>query len=526
MSEDKYKDWAMRPETLCLALITLLAAALRLYKLAECSLWYDECASLFLGRYVLHPSQLFDPAYNTEAPLNAVITWVWYGLVRLVTGFPAATWQSDFAIRLLPCLLSTATVPILFAVARKVLGDAWGALIAAFLFAISPFFVYYGQELRIYAFIVPAALTTIWLMLRALETGATRYWIGLTLGLSLLLYAHLFSVWTVFTFSVYFILVWAIDRRHIAAWTLSNAAGLVLMAPALYLAYAMNDMVTGIMHRWYAAPTWKTMLITFKLFFSGYSPAAWAYWPLFAAAFALHLIGIAFLAARRWRAAVFVLVFVWVPLAGNVILWSSRYFSFYEHRLFVLSGVAAMIGVAAGIRALPWRSLQFGALALWVLITAPLLRDLYAHRLHPIEEHRLGLSDKVDLRDAAAYIETNWQDGDLTVYPNHFFAYPMHHYLTRPHVRIGMDATDRANHLAAFAHEALSDNHGLSPSVKEEAIAGAKRLWYMESHGITFEWKPYTVPIRAWLDANWDVAERHELDGLELILYTRRGAPR
>lgn len=517
----KYDDWAIRPEIFALILITTLGAALRLYKLADCSLWYDEGASLYLGRYVPRPWELFNPALNTEAPLNAIITWFWNGFVRLF-GYPVTAWQNDFLIRLLPCTLSTAGIPLLYIVARRVVDNAPTALLAAFLLAISPFYVYYGQELRIYAFIVPMALATMYAMLRALDDGAPRHWVGLTLGLTTLMYAHLFSVWTIFTFSVYFILCWPFDRKYIGSWTVTNALGLVLMAPVLWLAYEMNAMVSQIIYTWHENPTWKTMLITFKTFFAGYSPSAWAYWPLFAAALALHLLGIGALLLHRWRAAVFITVFTWVPLVGNVILWSARHFSFYEHRLFAISGLAAILGVAAGIMALRWRPLQALALGVLLLLTAPLLRDLYAHRLHPLDEHHLGVSDKVDFRDAAAYIEANWHDGDLTVVPHHFFIYSLHHYLSKPFVRIGLEPRALREHLKAFGHAELSDAHGLAPVVKETATAGAKRLWYLESRGITFEWKPETKPIREWLDTTWNTVERHDLEGLELVLYERK----
>lgn len=522
MSEERHKDWAIRPEIAGVVLVTLLGTLLRFYQLAECSLWYDEAASLYLGRFVMHPSQLFSHEWNTEAPLNAVITWLWYGGVRLLTDFPVYSWQNDFLIRLLPCLESILTIPLLFVVAKKVLNDAWGGLIAAFFFAISPFYIYYAQELRVYAFLVPAWLVAVYVMLRALETGAYRHWIGLTLAFTVLLYAHFISVWIIFAFSVYFILVWAVDRKHIVAWTIANAAGLVLMSPALMLAFEMNRMVTEVRYQWYGVPTLKTMFITYKDFFAGYGPTVWAYWALLLGALALHFLGLARLAATRWRAALLVAVFTWVPLGCNVIFWSMRDFSFYEHRLFVTCGAAAMIGMAAGVRAVPWRWARVGMLAGWVVFTAPMLRDYYLHRLHPIHEHRWAIYDKPDYRSAAAYIAANWQEGDLLVYPHHALAYPMLHYLAdKPQVRLGFSEDDITEHMKTMSHPELSEHHGLMPVVKEKATGRAKRLWYLETHGVTQEWKPYTEPIRKWLDDTWRTAERHELDNLEMLLYTR-----
>lgn len=512
----------IRPEIAALLGVTTLGALLRLWHLAAHSLWFDECASLYLGRFVLHPSQLFNHEWNTEAPLNAVLTWLWHGLVRALTDFPPTAVQSDFLLRLLPCLLSIATIPLLYALAKKLTGDAWIGVLAGFFFAISPYYVLYGQELRIYAFLVPAALLTALVMLNALDTGRWPWWLALTLGLAVLVYAHFIAVWLVFSFSVYYILAWLADRRYIARWTVINLAALALMAPALFLAFEMNRMVHQVEHQWYGTPTFKTMFITFKDFFAGYGPTVWAYWPLFGLALALHVLGLVRLACTRWRAALFIAVMTWVPLVGNVILWSSRDFSFYEHRLFVASGAIAMIGVAAGLCALPARPARAAMLAIWLFCTAPLLRDYYQQRLHPIHEHRWAIYQKTDIRGAAQYIAANWQEGDLLVYPNHMFAYPMRHYLPdTPQVRIGYDASDIRKHIQAMSHPELSEHHGLLPAVKEEATANARRLWYVESQGITMEWKPFTEPIRKWLDTVWRAREHHELNGLELVLYTR-----
>ncbi len=522
MSHDTDKDWAIRPEIACLVLITLLGTLLRFYQLAESSLWYDEAASIYLGRFVLHPTQLFNHHWNTEAPLNAIITWIWYGGIRLLTDFPVYSWQSDFLIRLLPCLESIATIPLLYFVGKRLLNDAWAALIATFFFAISPFYIYYAQELRIYAFLVPAWLAALHVVLRALETGQNRHWLGVTLAFTVLLYAHFISVWLIFAFSVYFILAWLVDRKHIVQWTIANAAGLVLMAPALFLAFEMNRMVTEVVHQWYGVPTFKTMLITFKIFFAGYGPTVWAYWALLLAALALHFFGLAALARTRWRAALILAIFTWVPLIGNVIMWSMRDFSFYEHRLFVVSGVAAMLGMAAGVRALPLVPLRVAVLIVWAVLTAPMLRDYYQHRLHPIHEHRWAIYDKPDYRSAAAYIAENWQEGDLLVYPNHALAYPMQHYLgDKPQVRLGNSVNDILEHMRAMSHPELSEHHGLMPVPKEKATAPAKRLWYLETHGDTQERKPFTVPIRHWLDTTWRPTEHHDLDNLEMLLYTR-----
>ena len=62
----------------------------------------------------------------------------------------------------------------------------------------------------------------------------------------------------------------------------------------------MNEMVKKIIYKWSEPPTWKTMLLTYKDFFAGYGPTAWAYWGLFVLAVGLHLLGLAVLCRKRW----------------------------------------------------------------------------------------------------------------------------------------------------------------------------------------------------------------------------------
>lgn len=515
------RDWAIPPVYAVLTAVILLGAVLRLYGLGERSLWYDECASLYLSHYVNHPGQLFDPAETNEPPMMAVLAWFWYGAVQAFSHFPVTSEQNDFLIRLMPCLFGIAAIPLVFLVARRIFGDAWPGVIAAFLFAISPFQIYYAQELRIYAFYILVCLFTVWAMFNALERDKFGYWAAMTLGMSTLMYSHYNSVWTIFSLNLFFLTVARVYRRVFWKWVAANAAMMILIAPALYLAWSFNQIILTIKYAWYPNPTWKTGLITFKDFFAGYGPSAWAYWPLFGLAAALFLAGLWGL-RRRWPVASFLLVVTCVPIACNVALWSHRHFSFYEHRLFIFSGVVATLGIAYGLRTLRHAALTALALAAFTALSAPGLRDYYEHRLHPIEMHRLAIYDKVDFRSAAAYIQTHLQPGDVVGHASHFMVYPMLHYLNAEQYRFGMSDLDRQVYIDTFGNVSLLDKHGLMPVPVAEATKHARRVWFTESYGVTFEYKPQTEPIRAWLDTHWNAVERHTFDGLYVTLYERK----
>ena len=85
--------------------------------------------------------------------------------------------DSDTSARIPAALFSVATVGFMWYF-RRYLGRA-GALIAALMFTISPYMLYYGRYVRNEAFVALFGVISIWAILRYLETGQNRflYWL-------------------------------------------------------------------------------------------------------------------------------------------------------------------------------------------------------------------------------------------------------------------------------------------------------------------------------------------------------------
>ncbi|MBP8127988.1 MAG: sulfatase-like hydrolase/transferase [Candidatus Hydrogenedentes bacterium] len=505
--------------------IVLLGAALRLYDLGGQSLWFDEGATLEYASNIDSAGSLFDISKTNEPPMIAVLTFLWLRFLDTVADAPVISAGNDFLIRLLPCVFGILCIPLVFLAARALLRHAGAALVAAFLFAIAPFHIYYAQELRVYTVYTALSLCALYCLVNALQKDRRRYWAGLALAEALLLYSHFISVWTIFLFNGYFLCVLPRHYRLFWKWTAAQAAAAVLALPALWHLYNALAQVSRIEIAWYAAPTWKTGLLTFKAFFAGYSFCVWAYWALFLLAALLFILGLALL-IRQWHAALFIALLAVVPIAANIVIWKGRHFSFYEHRPFIFSGVVALIAIAWVIAALRPRALGWAALALFTALTMPHLRELYAHRVHPVEMHRLAVYDKPDFRSAAAYIRGHFQNGDLICHPNHFTMYSMRHYLDLPQTRICAHDWDRDVMVQSHGNPALTETHGLMPVRMEQAVRDARRVWFLESRGLTFEYKPHTEPVRAWLDANFQRVDCQPFFGLTVTCYARYdGAP-
>src|SRR5215210_9181652 len=123
-----------------IALVTVLAAALRLPTLGSQSLWVDE--TLTASRFSGDLGQLFDHLTGEEAnpPLYYLVEWAWIKLAG--TG--------EVALRLPSAVFGIALVPVAYGIGRRLASPRAGVALAAVV-AVHPLLVYYSQEARGYA---------------------------------------------------------------------------------------------------------------------------------------------------------------------------------------------------------------------------------------------------------------------------------------------------------------------------------------------------------------------------------------
>lgn len=175
-----------RREHFLLVGIVLVAFVLRAYALGAESLWYDE---VYTARVVLDRGigniLLVHPFQDVHPPLYYAMLWIW----TRVTGVSAVS------MRALSLLASVATVPFVYAIARR-LYDRRAGVLAALLFSLSPFYVYYAQEARMYAVMTFLTVWATYAMLGWLD-GAPEWWRskwGYALATVALVYTHAFGI--------------------------------------------------------------------------------------------------------------------------------------------------------------------------------------------------------------------------------------------------------------------------------------------------------------------------------------------
>ncbi len=165
-------------------LITLLALALRVARLDFQPLWWDEGWSLYFATSNL-PAMLARTAEDIHPPFYYALLHGWITLFG----------PGPVAVRTLSVLVGTLTVPVLYALGRRLFGPAAG-LLAALVIAVAPLHVYYSQEVRMYGLVTLLGLLSTYFFVRLLEGESARrtLWAGYLLTTALALYTQYYAV--------------------------------------------------------------------------------------------------------------------------------------------------------------------------------------------------------------------------------------------------------------------------------------------------------------------------------------------
>ncbi|MBI3537670.1 MAG: glycosyltransferase family 39 protein [Chloroflexi bacterium] len=149
-----------------LLLIVLLAFALRVFRLGAQAIWWDE--SLTVYRATRDLGTIFANTIQIQNVLTTDLQPPLYFFFEYF--FVRAFGLTEFAVRVLTAFAGTASVPLLYALGARVFNARVGR-VAAFLAALSPFYVAYAQEARPYALVLFFVLLAVYALARAFDSG-------------------------------------------------------------------------------------------------------------------------------------------------------------------------------------------------------------------------------------------------------------------------------------------------------------------------------------------------------------------
>jgi mannosyltransferase len=204
-----------------LAVLIVVAAALRLPGLGSQSFWHDEIFTVRLADADF--GGLVDGIGDTEAtpPVYYVVVWVAERLFG----------DGETGLRLLSALCGIALVPVAYAMGRALSGRRAG-LIAAALVAVSPYLLWYSQEARSYALYALLSAASFLFFMRALERASPRALVAWAVLSALAIATHYFAGFIVGIEAVWLLLAVGRSRAVLAAVG-AVAATCAVLAPLL-----------------------------------------------------------------------------------------------------------------------------------------------------------------------------------------------------------------------------------------------------------------------------------------------------
>ena len=424
--------------------LLIAAFAIRALTLTNQSLWRDEVDAL---RFAQAPWREMLATF-TQPGWNGPLYFV------LLRGWVELTGQSEFALRYLSLLFGVLAVALAFVLSKR-LTDSLTACFGSALLALSPYLVWYSQEVKMYTLVLALATLAIYALRRAMD-GERQivWWATLVMATSAAMYCHILAALLI-PVEMILSLVWGLGSRRNRWWKGALVSFACLTLPYLpLLRWQLPLVLTPAQTGFAYYPLDQMLLVLLSGFATGVGgmlPMT-ALWP----AGSLLLIGVA-LGVARWRDQVALLAWLLLPPLALWIISLNR--PIFTDRYLIWIGTAFYLGVSLGMAAL-WRLWKPLGLIALVAVAGIGLRGVYDQAATPI---------KSDFRGAAQYIRAHQAPGDLVVFQIPYVRHTFDYYHPQPY--------DWAEGL--FTNYGMSD--GEVDTQMRAMVTGRKVVWLVAS---------------------------------------------
>lgn len=404
-----------------LGMLILLAFGLRICRLEAKSLWQDEGLSAYRASqslpFILSNTILIQgyPTHDTQPPLYFILLHLVFRLAG----------RSEFGGRFLSLLFSVLTVPLTYLTGKRLFGQAAGTW-ASSLAALSPLYLWYAQELRMYSLLVFLGLLSFYTMLRALGLGEggpeiNRRWLGFyILVAGAMVYTHYTSFFLLAFEALIFLAVGLLRRQ----WMLLFLFALVLLVALPLLPFAMHRLLTASVERGYRfVPLFIILRDLWNSFSLGISVSMKEVWWLDLFFLALFLLGCSMLNQGDSRArlgkSLLLLGYLFVPILTLYALSHIKPMYMGVRHLIIVSP-AYYLGLGVGLDSLRRRALPLLPPAA-ILLLGGLFYSTYNYYF---DERYM----KDDFPSMVRYIEEYSRPGDLVVFNDAVISHVWEYY--------------------------------------------------------------------------------------------------
>jgi 4-amino-4-deoxy-L-arabinose transferase-like glycosyltransferase len=471
---------------------------LRIYRLADRSLWFDEAYTWRLINFpfieMIQRSQL-----DNSPPFYYILLQSWASVFG----------DSAFALRFLSVLCGELTIIGIYLFAVEAFGKhldtgvtssdqlsrcrGIGLLTAAFV-ALSALQIRYSCEIRMYALAAALAVFSSWALFRALRSPSyLRRWLLYGFFALLLTYTHYYGLFTVAAQAIFVAAVlltrmnWDLLRlfRSLAFRHALFAAALVIAGWLPWLptflhqhAQVKESFWSHSMTRWDAAELCYRMFIMPESF-----PPPPRSWQLFTAD--VCLLGLWCLRRKARAAERYVICSAVLPLFLSLTFSAPA-----TLRYFIISQLFLLIGLAVLI----WRISPGFERAIAIAVSLILFTGIYYDFWRALD-----VAHKPGTQGAAEFLRQQRRPGEPVIACMPFLYLPLLHY-----------ASDKTNYYLYSAGNPMPHHYGTAVLTEEELITEeqlrrlrSRRIWVVNT--ANGQWGIRSVPA----PANWKAKARH-----------------
>ncbi len=484
-------------ELILLALITGMAAILRIHSLAAKSFWFDEGVSVAIARldWYNFARILWRREANMSLYYFLLHGWLLFG-------------GSEFFVRSFSVLFAVASVPAIYLLGRQ-LFDSRVGLIAAALLAVNAYLVQYSQDARSYSLMVLLGLLSSLYFLKCLSEPSGRNRTAYILSSVLAVYAQFFSLLLV-------VAQWASlkmlapGQTHLQTRTGKDCRWITLLVSPI-LIFVLTTGAGPL--RWVQRPGWKD-LWTFALLSTGNGGPLLL---LASVAACLAALAPAWHTRRErqvpwevWRYR-YLLCWLLAPLLLTLAL--SLIKPLFVPRYFIFCLPALLLLVARGLSRLRSAPLQATAL-LFVLILS--LRGSAGYYRRDLDIQR------DDWRGATQYLLNHAQPGDALLFHAPMGRMPYEFYHSVQGSGSQAPAVLYPSHgeqITFLDFVEKPDDAALARLLPQHPRATLVLTYAETSSGMP---DARSVELTTLLKNFYPTVERHDFPGIEILLFTNQ----
>lgn len=528
-----YKLRTVSPNVWLIAFI-LFGFAIRLGTIDTQSLWRDEVDSIRFGENF---AAQFYKALD-GAGLSGLLSEIRESLTR--PGFNGPLYflalnpwarlagVSAYALRFFSTFFGILTIPLIYALSKRLFKAAIHAdtprhlsLLVAWLATISPYFVWYSQEVKMYTLITTLSLTAIYALRRAVDASNNErtwhWWLLLIIATTLAMYSHILAALLIGVEVVLFVLWWSNAKRHISGAALALAA---LTLPYLPLATWQLRLALTPGDQGHAFYRFDEMLrILGTSFANGVLP-----FDQNLATAGVHLdasVNASVLNPALWGMGILSALFVsgtllwrdahdrteriglaaWALLPIVVIALISLNRPIFTDRYLIWIGPAVYLLVALGILDL-WAWKKFLGVFALIVVTLIALISINAQALTPL---------KPDFRSATRYIEERYQRDEVILFQIPYGQYTFDYYFEPPFRSGEGPYTNHRNADGSYLRDVDSFNTEITQMLNDE-----HSIWLVATEVDMWDERHL---LEDWLNANGRVIDQAEFVHVTVTQY-------